>query len=104
MKKWRHENFAKHLVEWLPEFSLKASEIANILAHNAEAILARSISAFSDSELPRDRLIAELILHAILRSRQNSEPVACKVFYKSAGKLSVNGNNQLKSVSAIALN
>ncbi|EPL7484925.1 TPA: DUF4297 domain-containing protein [Pseudomonas aeruginosa] len=92
LKKWRHENFAKHLIEWLPEFSLKASEIVNILAHNAEAILARSISAFSDSELPRDRLIAELILHSILRSSQNSEPVACKVFYKTAGKLSEFGN------------
>ncbi|MDH1107115.1 dsDNA nuclease domain-containing protein [Pseudomonas otitidis] len=92
LKQWRHENFAKHLIEWLPEFSLKASEIVNILAHNAESTLARSISAFNDSELPRDRLIAELILHAILRSRQNSEPVACKVFYKSAGKLSEFGN------------
>lgn len=92
LKKWRHENYAKHLIEWLPEFSLKASEIVNILAHNAETILARSIRTFSDSELPRDRLIAELILHSILRSRQHSEPVACKVFYKSAGKLSEFGN------------
>lgn len=92
LRKWRYESFAKHLIEWLPEFSLKASEIVNILAHNTEAILARSISAFSDTELPRDRLIAELILHAILRSRQNSEPIACKVFYKSAGKLSEFGN------------
>lgn len=92
LKSWRHRSFANHLIEWLPEFSLKASEIVNIHAHSAEAILARAVSAFSESELPRDRLIAELILHAILRSRQNSEPVACKVFYKSAGKLSEFGN------------
>lgn len=98
LKKWRHDSFAKHLIEWLPEFSLKASEIVNILAHNAEAILARSINAFNDSELPRDRLIAELILHAILRSRQNSEPIACKVFYKSAGKLSEFGNAHIVQV------
>lgn len=98
LRKWRHDSFAKHLIEWLPEFSLKASEIVNILAHNVEAILARSINAFSDSELPRDRLIAELILHAILRSRQNSEPVACKVFYKSAGKLSEFGNAHIVQV------
>lgn len=98
LRKWRHENYAKHLVEWLPEFSLKASEIVNILAHNAETILARSISTFSDSELPRDRLIAELILHSILRSRQHSEPVACKVFYKSAGKLSEFGNAHIVQI------
>ncbi len=99
LKKWRHENYASHLIEWLPEFSLKASEIVNILAHNAESILARSISTFSDSELPRDRLIAELILHSILRSRENSEPVACKVFYKSAGKLSEFGNAHIVQMS-----
>jgi hypothetical protein len=98
LKKWRHDSFAKHLIEWLPEFSLKASEIVNILAHNAEAILARSINAFSESDLPRDRLIAELILHAILRVRQNSEPVACKVFYKSAGKLSEFGNAHIVQI------
>lgn len=98
LQKWRYENFAKHLIEWLPEFSLKASEIVNILAHNAEAILARSINAFSDTEFPRDRLTAELILHAILRSRQNSEPVACKVFYKSAGKLSEFGNAHIVQI------
>lgn len=92
LKKWRCDGFAQHLIEWLPEFSLKASEIVNITPHNAQAMLTRSISTFSDSDLPRDRLIAELILHAILRSRQNSEPVACKVFYKSAGKLSEFGN------------
>lgn len=99
LKKWRHEHYANHLIEWLPEFSLKASEIVNILAHNAESILARSISTFSDSELPRDRLIAELILHSILRSRENSEPVACKVFYKSAGKLSAFGNAHIVQMS-----
>lgn len=98
LKKWRHENFAKHLIEWLPEFSLKASEIVNIRAHNAEAILARSVSTFSEADLPRDRLIAELILHAILRSRQNSEPVACKVFFKYNGKLSEFGNAHIVQV------
>lgn len=92
LKKWRCDGLARHLIEWLPEFSLKASEIVNIQAHNAEAIIARSISAFNDNDLPRDRLVAELILHAILRSRANSEPVACKVFYKAAGKLSQFGN------------
>lgn len=98
LKKWRHENYAKHLIEWLPEFSLKASEIVNILAHNAGTMLARSISTFSNSELPRERLIAELILHSILRSRQNSEPIACKVFYKSAGKLSEFGNAHIVQI------
>ncbi|MFT0546093.1 dsDNA nuclease domain-containing protein [Allopusillimonas ginsengisoli] len=33
LKKWRCDGLATHLIEWLPEFSLKASEIVNIQAH-----------------------------------------------------------------------
>ncbi|MBX5915350.1 DUF4297 domain-containing protein [Pseudomonas aeruginosa] len=98
LKKWRCDGLAKHLIEWLPEFSLKASEIVNIQAHNAEAIIARSICTFNNNDLPRDRLVAELILHAILRSRTNSEPIGCKVFYTAAGKLSEFGNAHIVQV------
>lgn len=92
LKEWRCDGLAKHLIEWLPEFSLKASEIVNLQSHNAQTLLARSVGSFNDTDLPRDRLIAELILHAILRIEEDSEPVACKVFYRKGGKLSAFGN------------
>ncbi|CAM6766223.1 HamA C-terminal domain-containing protein [Klebsiella pneumoniae] len=89
---WRCKELAEHLVEWLPEFCLRASEIANFQVHHAKTILAKSISTFTQAKMPRDKLIAELILHTILRCRKDSEPIACKVFYESEGKLSEFGN------------
>lgn len=91
-EEWRCRELAEHLVDWLPEFCLRASEIANFQVHHAKTVLAKSIGTFTEAKMPRDRLIAELILHTILRSRKGSEPIACKVFYEVNGKLSEFGN------------
>jgi hypothetical protein len=89
---WRCQQLAENLLQWLPEFCLRASEIANFQIHHTPIVLAKSINMLSQASVPRDRLIAELILHTILRSRKNSEPIACKVFYAVNGKLSEFGN------------
>ncbi|MWV18248.1 DUF4297 domain-containing protein [Pseudomonas sp. L-22-4S-12] len=91
-EQWRCRELAEHLVDWLPEFCLRASEIANFQVHHCKGVLAKSIGTFNQASMPRDRLIAELILHTILRSKQGSEPIACKVFYTVNGKLSEFGN------------
>lgn len=91
-EEWRCKELAEHLVEWLPEFCLRASEIVNFQVHHAKTVLAKSIGTFTQAAMPRERLIAELMLHTILRSKKGSEPIACKVFYSSKGKLSEFGN------------
>lgn len=91
-EEWRSQQLAEHLMQWLPEFCLRASEIANFQVHHTPMVLARSINALNNAAVPRDRLIAELILHTILRNRENSEPIACKVFHAVNGKLSAFGN------------
>ncbi|KAB0483814.1 protein of unknown function [Pseudomonas reinekei] len=91
-EEWRGHQLAEHLMQWLPEFCLRASEIANFQVHHTPMVLAKSINTLNNAAIPRDRLIAELILHTILRSRENSEPIACKVFYAVNGKLSEFGN------------
>lgn len=91
-EEWRGDQLAEHLLQWLPEFCLRASEIANFQVHHTPLVLAKSVNALNNGTVPRDRLIAELILHTILRSRENSEPIACKVFYAVNGKLSEFGN------------
>ncbi|MBH3365126.1 DUF4297 domain-containing protein [Pseudomonas sp. URMO17WK12:I11] len=91
-EEWRAQQLAEYLLQWLPEFCLRASEIANFQIHHTPTALARSIDTLTQAAVPRDRLIAELILHAILRSREHSEPIACKVFYAVNGKLSEFGN------------
>lgn len=91
-EEWRGQQLAEHLLQWLPEFCLRASEIANFQIHHTPTVLAKSIHTLTHATAPRDRLIAELILHTILRSRECSEPIACKVFYAVNGKLSEFGN------------
>ena len=91
-QEWRQKQLADHLVQWLPEFCLQASEIVNFQVHHAQTILAKAVNTFTHTGVERDKLIADLILHVILRSKQNSEPIACKVFIASSGKLSEFGN------------
>lgn len=91
-EEWRGDQLAEHLLQWLPEFCLRASEIANFQIHQIPKALAKSVDMLTHTSVARDRLIAELILHAILRNRENSEPIACKVFYAVNGKLSAFGN------------
>lgn len=92
LQEWRCCEFAEHLMEWLPEFCLRASEISNYQVHHSKEVLARSVGKISQESMPRDRLIAELILHSILRCKHVSQPIACKVFYTEKGKLSEFGN------------
>ncbi|WLH10906.1 dsDNA nuclease domain-containing protein [Pseudomonas hefeiensis] len=89
---WRHKELAEHLVQWLPEFCLQASEIVNFQVHHAQTILSKAIATFTQNGMERDKLIAELILHVILRNKENSEPIACKVFFASKTGLSEFGN------------
>ncbi|MDD1149820.1 dsDNA nuclease domain-containing protein [Pseudomonas sp. TNT2022 ID357] len=89
---WQCREFAEHLVQWLPEFCLRASEIANFQVHHSREVLAKSVGKINGTSLPRERFLAEVILHSILRSKHGSQPIACKVFFEEQGKLSEFGN------------
>jgi len=91
-EEWRCHEFAEHLVQWLPEFCLRASEIANFQVHHSREVLAKSVGKINTTSLPRERFLAEVILHSILRSKHSSQPIACKVFFEQQGKLSEFGN------------
>lgn len=91
-EEWQCREFAEHLVQWLPEFCLRASEIANFQVHHSREVLAKSVGKINGTSLPRERFLAEVILHSILRSKHGSQPIACKVFFEEQGKLSEFGN------------
>ncbi len=83
-KNWRNEGLAKHMVDWLPEIALKASEVAvlnhtNFLKYSEKARKAIKKHIKNAGE----ELISEILLHICLRQTFNSEPIACKVFYLS---------------------
>lgn len=89
LKKWRVEEFLDHLLIWLPEFCLHASEISNIPANHLEYSrriikATRKIKDKFSAEI--DEVIGNLTLHSCLRSSMKSEPIPCKVFYLNDDK------------------
>lgn len=93
MTRWRSEELTDYLADWLPEVALKASELAEVqhlnLRHKMRAAF-REIAR--NREVNPERLLAEILLHAVLRHRFKSEPIACKLFYQSESGTKAFGN------------
>ena len=92
-KQWRSAQLAGHLVRWVPELVLKASEIAQTnhltLADKTGQGL-RKLRELRHHGV--ERLLAETLLHSILRSFFDSEPIACKLFYRTSAASGVVNN------------
>lgn len=84
-KTWRSEQLARYLSDWIPEVTLRASELVEIdqlnLRRKVEEGL-RTIKANGTVDI--DRLLSETLLHAVLRHWFESEPIACKLYHRSA--------------------
>jgi hypothetical protein len=94
MRRWRSLQLAEYLADWLPEIALKASELVQVQHLNLRQKLraaVREIERHRDVEI--GRLLAEMLLHAVLRHQFQSEPIACKLFYRTAsGRTRTFGN------------
>jgi len=93
LKRWRSEQLAEYLADWLPEMTLKASELVEIQHLNLrQKMKAAYRQVESNRDIEPSRLLAEILLHAVLRHRFASEPVACKLFYRTASGTKTFGN------------
>lgn len=82
---WRCEELAEYLLRWLPEVSLPARLLAEYDYLDARSLAREAVSAYErNGTLDDRRLVAELLLHAILRHYHKSEPIACKLFHRAA--------------------
>jgi len=82
---WRAEQFAEHVVEWLPEFALSPEECKSFNQANAVPFIRRAAKTVYESKKFENRgEFGELFLHAIIRQVHNSLPAISKIFYKSA--------------------
>lgn len=92
-KQWRSTQLANYLVKWIPELVLKASEIAQTnhltLADKTSQGL-RKLRELRHHGI--ERLLSETLLHAILRNFFDSEPIACKLFYRTGAASGVVNN------------
>ncbi len=81
---WRGEKLARYLADWVPEVSLKASELPEIDQLNLRRKLEEGFRAIkADRALDENLLLGETLLHAVLRHFFASEPIACKIFHRS---------------------
>ncbi len=81
---WRGAQLARYLADWLPEVSLKASELPEIDQLNLRRKLEEGFRAIrADTKLDQNVLLGETLLHAVLRHFFASEPIACKIFHRS---------------------
>src|SRR6202035_4201637 len=82
---WRSSQFARHIIEWLPEFALKHSELADIDSGNAVQLIRNAARRVYESTKFKNRAgFAEFFLHAAMRQFFDSQPAISKIFYKSA--------------------
>lgn len=84
LQRWRTEQLADYLANWLPEMALRASELVEVRAQNLLQMLGRAIREISrHSQIDVATLLAETLLHVVLRHCFSSEPIACKLFFSS---------------------
>ena len=93
LKKWRSQKLAEYLVQWLPEISLKASEIVSSDQFSWDNKFSSAITQITaDTSLDYLTIMSETLLHAIIRSFFDSEPIACKIFSGSTAGIRHFGN------------
>lgn len=79
---WRSEELIEYLLNWLPEIALPAKVLAEFDHLNARELTRKAVAAFEERGTVTDeQLMAELLLHSVLRHYFDSEPIACKIFY-----------------------
>ncbi|NUM56723.1 MAG: DUF1837 domain-containing protein [Candidatus Hydrogenedentes bacterium] len=89
---WRTEGLADHLMDWLPEFALSATECEDLRHQNATKLIRRAAKRVYESEKFRNRgEFGELLLHIAIRQVFDSLPAVSKIYYKSARNETVKG-------------
>ena len=91
-KEWRTQQLADHVMEWLPEFALAASECITLSHQNATKLLRAAAKRVYDSDKFKNRgEFGEILLHAAIRQVFDSVPAVSKIYYKSANNDTVKG-------------
>lgn len=82
---WRGEALCDYLVDWLPEIALPSHTLAQFDRFSARQLLPRALDALKGRRIDNDTLLAEVLLHAVMRNHLNSEPVPCRLFSMEDG-------------------
>lgn len=89
---WRYETFSDYLFNWLIEFTTPFSGLQKFNPANAMEMIRRAAEVVYSTDKYKSRgEFGELMLHAILRELFDTEPIANKLFFKSAVNDTVKG-------------
>lgn len=89
---WRNDQFADHVMEWLPEFALNYSELNEIGHHNAIRMTKKAARIVYQTEKYGLRgEFGEILLHIAIRQIYQTIPAVSKIYYKSAVNETVKG-------------
>ena len=89
---WRSEQFASHLIEWIPEFVLPPEELKKMVPATSIKFLRKAFSIVYQSEkFQRRGEFGELMLHVAMRQIFDTVPAISKVFYKTAPNDTIKG-------------
>lgn len=100
-KKFRNDDLAEHLFEWLPDFAMKFSELEEFNSGTSRRMLRRAAkTVYTTEKYGKRGEFGELLLHALLREVFNSQPAISKIFYKSATNETVKGFDAVHVVEA----
>jgi hypothetical protein len=99
---WRATGLARHLLDWVPDFALRADERRAINSGTAQEQIRRAVRmVFGDGPIGRRGEPAEILLHIICRQTFGSETVINKVFFKTACNDVVKGFDGIHIVHAL---
>lgn len=79
-KVWRSAELCDYLLDWLPEITLPSSVLSHFNRFSARALLSNALNALKGKSIDNERLLAEALLHAIMRNHLGSEPIPCRLF------------------------
>lgn len=89
---WRNNQLADHVMEWLPEFALNHSELAEMGHHNAVRMAKKAARIVYQTEKYGLRgEFGELLLHIAIRQIYETIPAVSKIYYKSSVNKTVEG-------------
>lgn len=90
--KWRNDQLADHVMEWLPEFALNHSELTEMGHHNAVRLTKKAAKIVYQTEKYGLRgEFGEILLHIAIRQIYETIPAVSKIYYKSAVNKTVEG-------------
>lgn len=84
LEAWRCKPFAKHLIEWLPDYALTEEELSLHHGNAYDRICAAAVRVYTSNKYQKRGEAGEIALHAVCRDYFDTIPISPRVFYQSA--------------------